>query len=94
MAADAKIGNRAAVARALKSVVANITEALKAEGKITISGLGTFKCKESKARKARNPKTGEMIDVPAKKRVSFKAAVGLKKAVQQENKKHFNQKKV
>ncbi|MCD6413468.1 MAG: HU family DNA-binding protein [Elusimicrobia bacterium] len=79
--ADAKISNKASAARALKSVVSSIVEALKSDGKITISGLGTFKVKETKARKGRNPKTGEAIDIPASKRVSFKAASGLKKII-------------
>jgi len=79
--ADAKIKNRAAAARALKAVVSAIVEALKSEGKITISGLGTFKVKATKARTARNPKTGETIQVPASKRVSFKVASGLKRII-------------
>jgi len=79
--AEAKIENRAAAARALKAVVNAIVEALKSEGKITISGLGTFKVKDTKARTARNPKTGETIQVPASKRVSFKVASGLKRII-------------
>jgi DNA-binding protein HU-beta len=41
--------------------------------KVKISGVGTFKVKDKAARKARNPKTGESIDVPAKTVLTFKA---------------------
>ncbi len=81
--ADAKIKNKAAAGRALKAVVASIVESLKSEGKITISGLGTFKVKATKARKGRNPKTGESIEISASKRISFKAASSLKRVVKE-----------
>ena len=48
---------------------------------VRISGLGTFETADTAARTARNPSTGEAVDVPASKRVSFKASKPLKDAV-------------
>jgi nucleoid DNA-binding protein len=39
-----------------------------------ISGLGTFTLRESAARKGVNPSTGEPLDIPASKRMGFKAS--------------------
>ena len=53
-----------------------------AEGeKISISGFGTFEVRERAAKTARNPRTGETIDVPACKVPAFKAGKGLKDKV-------------
>ena len=41
---------------------------------LEIRGFGTFKVKNTKARKARNPKTGEEVTVPAKKKAVFKVS--------------------
>lgn len=48
----------------------------------TIPQLGTFKVYERKAKTCKNPKTGESIDVPAKRAVSFKPAKALKDSVE------------
>jgi DNA-binding protein HU-beta len=45
---------------------------------VAISGFGTFKVKQTKARQGRNPKTGETIQIPAKKKVAFRASKELK----------------
>jgi nucleoid DNA-binding protein len=50
----------------VKKTFAAILGLLKSGEKITIAGIGTFKLKDKNARKARNPQTGESIDVPAK----------------------------
>ncbi len=81
IAAEAKIKNRAAVGRALKTVVSTLRSELESKGKFAIAGLGVFKLKARKERKGRNPKTGEALTIPASKRISFKPAVSLKKAL-------------
>lgn len=48
---------------------------------IAVNGFGTFKVSERNARNCRNPKTGETINVPAHKAVSFKVGSELKKSV-------------
>lgn len=80
VAQEAKV-KKAQAKRAVESVIKNVIDSLKSGSNITLSGLGTFRVKDRKARTARNPKTGETIQVPAGKRVSFKASVGLKKKV-------------
>ena len=55
-----------------------IKGSLKKKEDVAISGFGTFKVKQTKARSGRNPKTGETIQIPAKKKVAFKASKDLK----------------
>ncbi len=59
----------------------SISSALKKGDEVSIAGFGSFVVKDRKARTARNPKTGEVVQVPAKKVPRFKAALALKKAV-------------
>lgn len=47
---------------------------LKMGGSVTVSGLGSFVIKRQAARKARNPRTGAMISVPAKKVPALKVS--------------------
>lgn len=49
--------------------------------KITLVGFGTFQAKQRAARKGRNPRTGEELDIPASKLPSFTAAKSLKNKV-------------
>ena len=49
--------------------------------RVQIPGFGTFGVSQRAARKGRNPRNGKEIDIPASKAVSFKAAKGLKDAV-------------
>ncbi len=58
-----------------------IAEAMSNGERVTIGGFGTFQSRERKAGTARNPRTGETINVPAKNVPAFKAAKGLKDAV-------------
>ena len=58
-----------------------IAESLKNGEKVQIVGFGAFEVKERPARKARNPKTGEDIPIPATKVPAFKAGKALKDAV-------------
>ncbi|MCK5592363.1 MAG: HU family DNA-binding protein, partial [Candidatus Pacebacteria bacterium] len=48
---------------------------------VSIAGLGIFSVKERAARTARNPRTGEAIQVPAMTVPKFRAAKALKEAV-------------
>ena len=81
MANDAGISKVAAGA-ALDSFTANVTKALKKkDGKVTLVGFGTFSKVRRKARKGRNPQTGEPIKIKARNVVTFKAGKKLKDAV-------------
>ena len=52
-----------------------IKHGLQRDGKVVISNFGTFHLKTAR----RNPKTGEKVQVPAKKKVRFKASANLLK---------------
>ena len=81
MAKDAGI-SKAAAAKALNSFTTSVTKALKKKnGKITLVGFGTFSKVRRKARKGRNPQTGEAIKIKATNVVKFKAGKALKDAV-------------
>lgn len=54
---------------------------LDAGRKVSISGFGTFSTKSRSARKGRNPATGAVIDIPARKYASFASYKGLKDRV-------------
>lgn len=68
---------------AVDAVVEGIKDGLLTDGKVTLVGFGTFELKKQAARKARNPKTGEEIDVPEKTVPKFKAAQALKDAARE-----------
>jgi len=55
-----------------------IKSSLKKQEDVAISGFGTFKVKQTKARMGRNPKTGETIQIPAKKKIAFRVSKELK----------------
>ena len=67
--------------RALNAFIEAIEETLVGEGKITLTGFGTFMVDERKARTGRNPRTGETIEIPAGKRVKVSVGSKLKAAV-------------
>jgi DNA-binding protein HU-beta len=73
--------SKTAVGKALASVTGSITNALKKNGKITLVGFGTFSKARLKARKGRNPGTGETIKIKASNAVRFKASKTLKQAI-------------
>lgn len=81
MAQDAGITKTAAGA-AIESLIDAITKTLKQkDGKVTLTGLGTFSKSLRKARNGRNPQTGETIKIKASNVVKFKAGKKLKEAV-------------
>jgi DNA-binding protein HU-beta len=66
---------------ALDAVLSSITEALKKGDSVSLVGFGTFKVTERKARKGRNPQTGQEIYIAASKVPKFVAGKALKDAV-------------
>jgi DNA-binding protein HU-beta len=81
MATDASISKTAATA-ALNSFVDSVTKALKKkDGKVTLVGFGTFAKSRRKARKGRNPQTGEAIKIKAGNVVKFRPGKKLKESI-------------
>ena len=64
--------------QAVETVFNSIRGSLKKKDPVAISGFGTFKVKQTKARMCRKPKTGEPIQIPAKKKITFRASKDLK----------------
>lgn len=63
------------------ALVSSITESLKNGEKVTLVGFGTFATTKKEARKGRNPKTGETIEIQSKTVAKFKAGSELSKSV-------------
>lgn len=66
----------------IDAAITILTETLAAGEPIIIQSFGTFEVREHAATTARNPRTGEKVDVAAKKVPAFKAAKSLKDAVE------------
>lgn len=66
---------------AVEAMIEAIVHGLKSGEDVSIAGLGIFKVKHRAARTARNPRTGESVQVPATKVPKFQPAKALKDAV-------------
>jgi len=73
--------SKADAARALDSTLNSVKLALKKGQKVTLVGFGTFSIVKRKSRKGRNPRTGEVITIPAAKVPKFTSGKALKDAV-------------
>lgn len=67
--------------RAVETMISSIVGTLKDGQEVSIAGLGIFSVKQRDARTARNPRTGEAIQVPAMRVPKFRAAKALKETV-------------
>ncbi len=67
--------------KAIKAFTEAVSEELANGGKIQLVGFGTFEVKTRAARTGKNPRTGEVINIPEAKVPSFKAGSALKDAV-------------
>ena len=74
-------GTKVLAEQTLDAVLESMVKTLKVGGEVSVAGLGIFSVKPRAARTARNPKTGETIQVPATKVPKFRAAKALKDAV-------------
>ena len=72
---------KAAALQAVDGVFAEIGEALARGDEVRIPGFGAFVTRNRPARMARNPRTGEAVEVPAATIPAFKAGKSLKDAM-------------
>ncbi|MGE3626493.1 MAG: HU family DNA-binding protein [Hyphomicrobiales bacterium] len=72
---------REAADKAVEATFENITSALKTGETVRIVGFGNFQVAQRKASSGRNPRTGEMIQIPASRVPKFRAGKALKEAV-------------
>jgi DNA-binding protein HU-beta len=75
------VGSKKNAQAAVDCVISSVTKALKKKDAVTLVGFGTFKVDKRKARKGRNPQTGEEIKIKAKRVPKFIAGKALKDAV-------------
>ena len=64
--------------KALAAILDEIQDALKNGDKVQLVGFGSFEVRAKAARKGRNPKTNEEIEIPASKCPAFKAGKAFK----------------
>jgi nucleoid DNA-binding protein len=76
------VGTKTQAQKAVDCVFSTITKALKKKDTVSLVGFGSFKVDQRKARKGRNPRTGEEIQIKAKKVPKFVAGKALKDAVE------------
>ncbi len=74
-------GTKSGAEEIMETLLDAITKCLKKGDEVTIAGLGAFSVKNRKARTARNPKTGESVQVAATRVVKFRVAKALKDIV-------------
>ncbi len=72
---------RRQVIELVEAILDRITQVLKSGDKVQLTPFGQFKIRDRAARVARNPQTGEPVNVPAKRVLKFIAGRSLKEAV-------------
>ena len=75
------VGTKKEAHLAVDCVFSTISRALKKKETVTLMGFGTFKVKKRKARKGRNPQTGETIELKAQNVARFLPGKALKDSV-------------
>ena len=73
--------SKADSSRAVDSVISCITDSLKSGKDVRLVGFGTFLVHDRAATTGRNPRTGESIQIPAKKVPKFRAGKFLKETI-------------
>ena len=71
--------------RSVKTILDTMKLSLSNNDRIEIRGLGSFQVKEYAPRKARNPKTGESVNLNTQHQIQFKAGEPLRKKVNKSN---------
>jgi len=69
----------------VQHVLDSISETLVEEGRIELRNFGVFEVRKRKPRKARNPKTGEVVKVKEKSVVVFKSGKALNETLRKKN---------
>ena len=80
IAAGTKI-SKAQAATAIDTLVDSVTGALRKGDRVALIGFGTFSVSQRKARNGRNPQTGTVIKIAARKVAKFTPGAELRKSV-------------
>ena len=78
---NAGLATLAQAETAYESLFSILGAALKKGDTVSISGFGSFKVVQRKARKGRNPRTGKEMQIPASKAVKFTVGKALKESL-------------
>ncbi|ABF43704.1 histone-like DNA-binding protein [Candidatus Koribacter versatilis Ellin345] len=73
--------SKTSASEAIDALVDGVTTSLKKGERVTLVGFGTFAVSQRRARNGRNPQTGSVIKIAARKVAKFTPGVELKKAV-------------
>jgi DNA-binding protein HU-beta len=92
IAEQADVSKRAA-GEIVERVLDEIQTALQRGERVALTPFGSFVVRQRRAREGRNPKTGEAINIPARKVPAFVAGKGLREAVTGRRGKHNGVKK-
>jgi nucleoid DNA-binding protein len=79
-----QLQTRQIVQKILDSIVNTLVE----EGRVELRNFGVFEVRWRKARKARNPQTGEKVMVPRRCTVCFKPGLVMEQRVKEEGRRH------
>jgi DNA-binding protein HU-alpha len=79
--ADSTDLSKEKAADVLNTILEQIAGAVSREDAVNLVGFGSFTPKNRAARKGKNPKTGEVIDIPASSTVAFKPGKALKDSI-------------
>lgn len=77
----ARIGDKHTAASAIDGLLDTIVDTVRSGGSVSITGFGVFESRARAARTARNPRTGEAVDVPATTVPAFRPGTGFRTAV-------------
>ncbi|MHC5081639.1 MAG: HU family DNA-binding protein [Planctomycetota bacterium] len=81
LGSKAGLASKAAAERAVNAVLDGIRKGLQKDKRVQLIGFGTFSVKKRGPRKVRNPHTGEMMNVKARRVAHFKPGKALNDAV-------------
>ncbi len=69
----------------VKVILRSMTDALKEKRRIEIRGFGSFEIRKAKPRKARNPKTGEVVYTNERSKIHFKSGKEMHERLNENN---------
>ena len=77
----ARLGDRRTAASAIDGLLETIVDTVRSGDSVSLTGFGVFEVRARAARVARNPRTGEVVDVPATTVPAFRPGTGFRSAV-------------
>ena len=69
------------IGRAVDIIIETMAESLDQGNRVEIRGFGSFSVRTRKARQTKNPKTGKIMDIPARRTLHFAMSKSLKEAL-------------